>query len=166
VYGFIKQSGGAIGIKSEVGRGTTVTLYLPRSDKTVELAAAPGTGTLLTGNERILVVEDEPQVREDVARQLRSLGYEVAEAADGAAGLAAFEAAKAPYDLLLTDIVMPGPLSGNALAEQVRRRWPGTAVAFMSGYSEGTRASTRLTKPFRKHELARYVREALDSAMN
>ena len=165
VYGFIKQSGGAIGIRSEVGRGTTVTLYLPRSDKTVESAAAPGAGTLRTGSERILVVEDEPQVREDVARQLRSLGYEVAEAADGAAGLAAFEAAKTPYDLLLTDIVMPGPLGGKALAEQVARRWPGTAIAFMSGYAEGTSTSSLLTKPFRKHDLAKHVREALDSAL-
>ena len=165
VYGFIKQSGGAIGIRSEVGRGTTVTLYLPRSDKTVESAAAPGAGTLRTGSERLLVVEDEPQVREDVARQLRSLGYEVAEAADGAAGLAAFEAAKTPYDLLLTDIVMPGPLGGKALAEQVARRWPGTAIAFMSGYAEGTSTSSLLTKPFRKHDLAKHVREALDSAL-
>ena len=165
VYGFIKQSGGAIGIKSEVGRGTTVSLYLPRSDKAVELAAAPGAGTLLTGSERILVVEDEPLVREDVARQLRSLGYEVAEAADGAAGLAAFEAAETPYDLLLTDIVMPGPLSGEALAEQVARRWPGTAIAFMSGYAEGGRAPSLLTKPFRKHDLATHVRETLDSVL-
>ena len=164
VYGFIKQSGGAIGIVSEVGRGTTVNLYLPRSDETVESAVAPSAGTLPKGSERILVVEDEPQVRGDVARQLRSLGYEVAEAADGVAGLAAFEAAEAPYDLLLTDVVMPGPLNGKALAEQVLRRWPKTAVAFMSGYSEGAVESSLLTKPFRKHDLARHIREALDSA--
>jgi PAS domain S-box-containing protein len=164
VYGFIKQSGGAIGVESEVGRGTVVNLYLPRSDKRVELATVPGTVAMPGGSERILVVEDEPEIRNDVARQLKSLGYDVAEAADGAAGLAAFEAAEAPYDMLLTDVVMPGPLNGKALAETVSRRWPGTAIAFMSGYSDGTVESSLLTKPFRKHDLARHVREALDSA--
>lgn len=164
VYGFIKQSGGAIGVESEVGRGTVVNLYLPSSDKKVELATVPGTVAMPGGSERILVVEDEPEIRNDVARQLKSLGYDVVEAADGAAGLAALEAAEAPYDMLLTDVVMPGPLNGKALAETVSRRWPGTAIAFMSGYSDGTVESSLLTKPFRKHDLARHVREALDSA--
>jgi len=110
------------------------------------------------------VVEDEPEVRRQVAQQLRSLGYDVAEAADGAAGLAACEAVETPYALLLTDVVMPGALDGRTLAEEVVRRWPGTAVAFMSGYSEGAVASSLLTKPFRKQDLARHVRDALDSA--
>ena len=164
VYGFIKQSGGAIRIESDVGRGTTVNLYLPRSDKALESVTVSGAIAMPRGNERILVVEDEPQVRGDVAQQLKSLGYDVVEAADGAAGLAAFEVAEARYDLLLTDVVMPGALNGKALAETVLRRWPGTAIAFMSGYSEGAVSSSLLTKPFRKHDLARHVREALDSA--
>jgi CheY-like chemotaxis protein len=92
------------------------------------------------------------------------LGYDVAEAADGAAGLAACEAVETPYALLLTDVVMPGTLDGRALAEEVVRRWPGTSVAFMSGYSEGAVASSLLTKPFRKQDLAMHVRNALDSA--
>ncbi len=162
VYGFIKQSGGAITIESEVGQGTAVNLYLPRSDKRVESATASESVVMPRGSERILVVEDEPLVRSDVARQLKSLGYDVSEAADGMAALAAFEAAATPYDLLLTDVVMPGALNGKALGEAVSRRWPATAIAFMSGYSEGIVASSLLTKPFRKHDLARHVREALD----
>lgn len=164
VYGFIKQSDGAIRIESEVGRGTTVYLYLPRSNQKVEAGVTHPTVAMPRGDERILVVEDEPQVRSQVAQQLRSLGYDVAEAADGAAGLAACEAADSPYALLLTDVVMPGTLDGKALAEEVVRRWPGTAVAFMSGFSEDAVESTLLTKPFRKQDLARHVREALDSA--
>lgn len=164
VYGFIKQSGGAITIDSEVGRGTVVNLYLPRSDQKVEAGANYPGAAMPRGSERILVVEDEPEVRRQVAQQLRSLGYDVAEAADGAAGLAACEAVETPYALLLTDVVMPGALDGRTLAEEVVRRWPGTAVAFMSGYSEGAVASSLLTKPFRKQDLARHVRDALDSA--
>ena len=163
VYGFIKQSGGAITIDSEVGRGTVVNLYLPRSEKEVEAGVTHPGVAMPRGSERILVVEDEPQVRRQVAQQLRSLGYDVAEATDGAAGLAACEAVETPYALLLTDVVMPGTLDGRALAEEVVRRWPGTSVAFMSGYSEGAVASSLLTKPFRKQDLARHVRNALDS---
>ena len=164
VYGFIKQSGGAITIVSEVGRGTVVNLYLPRSDQKVEAGVTHADVAMPRGSERILVVEDEPQVRRQVAQQLRSLGYDVAEAADGAAGLAACEAVETPYALLLTDVVMPGALDGRTLAAEVVRRWPETSVAFMSGYSEGAVASSLLTKPFRKQDLARHVRDALDSA--
>ena len=164
VYGFIKQSGGAITIDSEIGRGTVVNLYLPRSDQKVEAGVTHPGVAMPRGSERILVVEDEPQVRRQVAQQLRSLGYDVVEAADGAAGLAACDAVEIPYALLLTDVVMPGTLDGRTLAEEVVRRWPGTAVAFMSGYSEGAVASTLLTKPFRKQDLARHVRDVLDSA--
>ena len=103
-------------------------------------------------------------------QQLESLGYAVAQAPDGAAGVAAFEAAASPFDLLLTDVVMPGPLDGKALADQVIGRWPATKVVFMSGYTDN--ALTRdgvlaprvmlLNKPFRKAELAAIVRRALD----
>ncbi|MDI1287976.1 MAG: ATP-binding protein [Reyranella sp.] len=175
VYGFIKQSKGHIRIESEPGRGTTVKLYLPRTDEAAEVADAP-VASLPTGHERILVVEDDAKVRDNVVRQLRSLGYAVEQAGDGTSGLAACEAAHGmggvPFDLMLTDVIMPGPVGGKELADEIGRRWPATAIVFMSGYTEdaitldgrlepGVRL---LNKPFRKGELARMIRDALDGA--
>jgi CheY-like chemotaxis protein len=102
--------------------------------------------------------------------QLRNLGYEATGAGDGATGLAAFEAAPSPFDLLLTDVIVPGPMNGKALADEVRRRWPDTKLVFMSGYSENILSTQGrlepgvllLNKPFRKDELARMLRTALD----
>ena len=88
------------------------------------------------GSERILVVEDDPEVRAGVMQQLRSLGYVPSDAASGAAGVAALETASQPYDLLLTEVMMPGTLNGKASAAEVARRWPETKVVFMSGFTE------------------------------
>ena len=172
VYGFIKQSQGHIKVYSEVDCGTSIKLYLPRIIDNGEAPAPASDLALAGGNERILVVEDDPQVRRGVVRQLRSLGYTVDEASDGAAGLAAFSAAATVYDLLLTDLVMPGTLSGRNLADAVTQRRPGTPVVFMSGYTE--EAIIRqirldpgmhlLAKPFRKRDLARMIRSVLDRA--
>jgi PAS domain S-box-containing protein len=172
VYGFIKQSNGHITIHSEVGRGTTFRLYLPRGDGVREEAAVRQATPLPRGIERILVVEDEPLVRAGVVRQLQSLGYSVSQASDGAEGIACFEATPQPYDLSLTDVVMPGPLNGKTLADEVARRWPKTKVVFMSGYAENAvmhdgkteNGVLLLRKPFRKSDLARFVRQALDGA--
>ena len=172
VYGFVRQSKGHIRIDSAVGRGTTVKIYLPRRDGgVVQKAQAPRNVPLPGGTERVLVVEDDAQVRAGVVQQLRSLGYTMSEAADGSAGVAAFESAAEPFDLLLTDIVMPGPLNGKALAEEVARRWPATKIVFMSGYTENAFAragrldagTLLLSKPFRRSELAQIVRQALDA---
>ncbi len=122
--------------------------------------------------EHILVVEDEAEVRAVVVDQLKSLGYAVVDAADGTAGLSTFGAMFPPFDLLLTDIVMPGPLNGKALADEVVRRWPATKIVFMSGYTGGavtqngrlSDGTLLLNKPFRKADLARIVRQALDGA--
>ena len=170
VYGFVKQSAGHIKIYSEVGKGTTIRVYLPRSEGSHQALAAESARPMPTGSERLLVVEDDAQVRHSVVEQLRSLGYRVAEASNGAAGLEAFETTTLPYDLVLTDVVMPGPLAGRQLAAEILKRWPGTPIVFMSGYTEdavirqgrlepGVRL---LSKPFRKRDLARIVREALD----
>jgi PAS domain S-box-containing protein len=172
VYGFVKQSNGHVAIESEFGRGTSIKLFLPRSSRRAEVTSLGQPASMLRGNERILIVEDDAQVRASVAGQLRSLGYIVAEAPDGAAGVAAFQAASPPYDLLLTDVVMPGALDGKALADEVARRWPTTKIVFMSGYieSDATQhgrlgAEARLlNKPFRKADLANILREALDAA--
>jgi PAS domain S-box-containing protein len=171
VYGFIRQSNGHVRLTSEPGRGTTFRLYLPRptaaiAEPTSEPRVAP-----VGGRERILVVEDEPQVRARLVEQLGSLGYAADGMPDGMAGLAAFEAADPPYDLVLTDMVMPGSVGGRALADEAVRLRPGTPVVLMSGYTETARHGTSdparylLEKPFRKRELARIVREALDRRM-
>jgi PAS domain S-box-containing protein len=173
VYGFIKQSHGHITVHSEVGHGTTFKLYLPRSDGAQEEAAVRPTTALPRGHERILVVEDELQVRASVVKQLQSLGYAVAEAAHGEAAIEILETARLPYDLLLTDVVMPGPLGGRALADEVLRRWPATKIVFVSGYAENAvlhdgqadEGVVLLSKPFRKSDLARTVREALGTAV-
>ncbi|TAJ82473.1 MAG: PAS domain-containing sensor histidine kinase [Reyranella sp.] len=170
VYGFIKQSQGHIKVYSETGRGTSIKLYLPRIVGDGEVPVPASDLALAGGKERILVVEDDPQVRNGVVRQLASLGYAVDEAADGATGLAAFAAAQPAYDLLLTDVIMPGAISGKSLADEVARRWPGTPVVFMSGYTEEAIASQSrldpgvrlLAKPFRKRDLARMIRAVLD----
>lgn len=172
VYGFIKQSNGHVSIYSEVGHGTSVRLFLPRSNEDVEKLAIDSKAPVPGGTERILVVEDEPQVRANVVRQLNSLGYTVFEAPDGASGVTAFETASWPYDLLLSDVVMPGPISGKLLAAEVARRWPATKIMFMSGFTEISsvrhgrldEGALLLSKPFRKADLARMVRQALDVA--
>ncbi|MDP2331912.1 MAG: PAS domain S-box protein [Reyranella sp.] len=170
VYGFIRQSNGHITVDSDVGRGASFKLYLPRSAGVQEEAPVRQQPAIPGGNERILVVEDDPGVRASVVRLLQGWGYAVSEAADGAAGVAAMEAAAQPCDLLLTDVIMPGPLNGKALADIVARRWPKTKIVFMSGYSDEALthhgrldAGVRLlSKPFRKTELAAMIRHVLD----
>ena len=170
VYGFVKQSNGHVRIYSEPGRGTTVKLFLPRSDPAGEaVAAQPTRPAMPRGSERILVVEDDPQVRAVVVSQLQGLGYAAAEAPDGEAGLAALEAAALPFDLLLTDVIMPGAMNGKALAEEAARRWPQMRIVFMSGYTEDAvihhgrldPGVLLLGKPFRRAELAQMLRRAL-----
>ncbi len=170
VHGFVTQSGGAIAIDSEPGRGTTFRLLLPRGREARAEAEAVVEASVRRGAERILVVEDEPQVRDSVVGQLKGLGYQVFAAADGEAGLSTFEAVLPPFDLLLTDVVMPGRLNGKALADEVVRRWPATRIAFMSGYTGDALSQDGrlepgvllLAKPFRRADLAKIVRQALD----
>jgi PAS domain S-box-containing protein len=170
VYGFIKQSNGHIKVHSEVGRGTSFKLYLPHSTKKEAETVVVRPPALPRGRERILLVEDDPSIRGAVIQQLRSLGYTASEAFDGADGLAVFQSAERPFDLLLTDVVMPGPLTGRALADKVKVLWPNTKVVFMSGYSEDAiihhgrldAGVLLLSKPFRKGDLARIIRQALD----
>ena len=110
------QSTGHIKVTSEVGRGTCFMLHLPRDDSVQQV---PRMSSAVVGaSERILVVEDEAQVRSSVVEQLQSLGYVVRQAPDGAAGLLSCEAAAEPYDLLLTDVLMPGLLNGKGSPKQ------------------------------------------------
>jgi PAS domain S-box-containing protein len=168
VYGFVKQSAGHIKIYSEEGHGTTIKIYLP-----------PGTGASLApeaatapavpgGHETILVVEDDKLVRDSVLTQLRSLGYVTLEAANGAQALAVIEAGH-PFDLLFTDVIMPGAMNGRQLANEVQKSKPGLKVLFTSGYTENAimhhgRLDTGvllLAKPYRKSDMAAMIRKAL-----
>jgi CheY-like chemotaxis protein len=171
IYGFAKQSQGHVKIYSEVWHGTTVRLYLPRQ-VTAESKAAPAAGDRgrERGSETILVVEDDADVRAFVTGQLRDLGYRVIEAADGPQAQRMLESDQ-PLDLLFTDVVMPGGMSGRQLADAARARRPGLKAVFTSGYTENSivhqgkldKGVNFLSKPFRRQDLARKVRETLDS---
>ena len=134
VHGFIIQSHGHIEHRERIGPRHQHHASICRA--AADLAAQrdkPVAADLPRGHERILVVEDESHVARRRRRAAAEPGYAVTQAADGSAGLAAFETVERPYDLLLTDIVMPG-LNGKKLADEVTARWPGTSVLFMSGY--------------------------------
>jgi PAS domain S-box-containing protein len=170
VYGFIKQSLGHIEISSEPGHGTSVHILLPRSKALPGEKPARPIRSLPGGQERILLVDDDPMVRSSVLKQLNSLGYQVTEAKNAKDAIKHFETAVQPFDLILSDVVMPGGVSGWTLANEVRRRWPEARIVLMSGYADGAGTSDTpvdksvrlLSKPFGKAELALMVRQALD----
>ena len=170
VYGWVKQSGGHIKIYSELGHGTTIKLYLPRAGLNARSAAvqAEPAEAPVPGSEKVLVVEDNPKVRATVLRQLADLGYSTLQAEDGESALDLVRAGT-PFDLLLTDVVMPGGMTGYELAEQARSLRPGLRILFTSGYTELAAASTQpgrpgplLSKPYRKRDLGKAVRAVLD----
>jgi PAS domain S-box-containing protein len=173
VYGFARQSKGHVKIYSEPGRGTTVRLYLPRADAGSGAASVRKPDLLQAArpNERILVVEDNPEVRETVVRQLRDLGYETLEAAGGPEAVTILNSNER-VDLLFSDVVMPGGMDGTELAEAATRLRPGLKILLTSGFArasiqEGaTNAYLKnlLSKPYRKAELAERLRATLDAA--
>ncbi len=166
VSGFVAQSGGHVEIASEVGRGTTVSIYLPRVSE--EKSPALYAGASL-GPKSILLVEDNDEVRDVTTLQLERMGYTVLTAATGAGGLAKLNA-HPEVELLLSDIVLPGGMDGVEMAKQAFVARPDLRVVFMSGYSThrdlpalGVNGSPRLLrKPFEKSELAREIRAAFE----
>jgi PAS domain S-box-containing protein len=169
--GIVEQSGGYVRVESEVGRGSTFEVYLPRLDIAAERRADEVTGPKpLRGTERVLVVEDEASVRLLVTRMLTSFGYTVLEARDGREALGLALKLDVPPDLVLTDIVMPR-MSGREMIAALRERWPAVRVLFMSGYSEQAVADPAvfasnavfIAKPFRPKQLLRKVRDTLDT---
>lgn len=173
VYGFVHQSGGHIRIRSQLNTGTTVELYLPRSaakDKEQLVGSTVGMQideSHLRGRETILIVEDDPDIRDFVARTLTGLGYAVHETATSQQALDWLETT-VKVDLLLADMTIPGGISGRDLIVIARQQRPTLKVLCMSGYSEQLLASLApldysfLEKPFLKQDLARAVRLTLD----
>ncbi len=169
VYGVVKQSGGYIDIYSSPGTGTTFKIYLPRVHEAIQAEKTLGGVTSSTGNETILLAEDESSLRTLTRNTLELCGYKVLEAKDGIEALEVSDRYKGPIDLLLTDMVMPG-MGGRALAQELTRRRPEIRLAYMSGYtgqavgSQGPvdPGSVFLLKPFTRELLTRKIREALD----
>ncbi len=170
VYGIVQQSGGTVHVYSELGHGTTLRIYFPRwTDDDVTSAGTKRDITLWSGTERILLVEDDPRVREMARTVLESCGYTVIEATCPEEALARLAAQPAPIDLLATDVVMPG-MSGPDLAQRLAIHAPELRVLYMSGYTpdiavrRGLQAAgvDFLGKPFTPITLAQKVREVLD----
>ncbi len=170
IYGFVQQVNGTVTIYSEVGQGTTVNLYLPRAVGDSEAAAKPKTASNvpMASGERILLVEDNPDVRAVATEQLHALGYTVTAAASGPEALQNLTAER--FDLVFSDVVMAGGMSGFDVARWVAAHAPGLPVVLTSGYPDGVlgaavQDNTRpflLRKPFSRDELARSIRHAID----
>ena len=170
VYGFVKQSGGHVTIYSEPGLGTTINLYFPRSDAPSldTTSGTKGTGLDLPVRETILVVEDDPRVRQLTIKRLQLIGYKVLEASDGPTALDILTRGAA-VDLVFTDLIMPGGLSGREVARRARDLKPGVKVLLTSGYAEelvhGDELKRErlkvLRKPYQQADLAAALREVL-----
>jgi PAS domain S-box-containing protein len=167
-YGFVKQTGGHFKIYSELGHGTTIKMYFPRSYQLEANEPVLKGGPVTGGDETILVVEDDPAVQATVVEMLRSLGYKVMKADNAGAAMAVLNSG-VPIDLLFTDVVMPGPLRSPELARQARELHPGIEVLFTSGYTQNAivhdgkldAGVQLLSKPYAREQLARKIRQML-----
>lgn len=170
VHGIVKQSGGAINLYSEIGEGTCIKIFLPAVEDPRAQAFGAGPKPIPTGTETILLVEDEDGVRRLAERVLRAAGYTLIAAENGAQAIKVFDKQGADIDLVLTDVVMPGGLSGREVVEHVRKNLPSVKVLYMSGYTSdavvrhGVLAADVhfMQKPFTPDSLATKVREVLD----
>ena len=171
VFGFVKQSGGHIKIYSEVGHGTTIRVYLPRAGAEMDTVQneTPSVAPIKTGNEMVLVVEDNPSVRRGVCKQLKGAGYRIEEADTATKALELLEGGLVP-DLVFSDVIMPGGMTGADLARTVAKRWPAMKVLLTSGFPEGLLENGNklpggvnlLSKPYRMDDLLRKLREVFD----
>jgi two-component system, cell cycle sensor histidine kinase and response regulator CckA len=170
VYGIVKQSGGCVLVESAPGRGTTFEIYLPRTLEVPPSPFAPGEPTRRRGTETILLIEDDPQVREVALRSLQAAGYRVMAARDVSEALAVTEDDLARIDLVISDVIVPGG-SGPRLVDTLRHRHPTLRVLYVSGFTseaiseEGTaiREMEFLQKPFTASSLLARVRALLDA---
>jgi two-component system, cell cycle sensor histidine kinase and response regulator CckA len=173
VFGVVQQSGGSVWVYSEVGKGTTFKIYLPRVDEAVEWAGENAPPTTLRGSETILLVEDDDQVRIVARSILRRAGYHVIDARNAGEALLHFERHPATIDLLLSDVVMP-QVSGPELAKRLASTQPEMKVLCMSGYTDDSIVRhgvleahlAYLQKPITPETLTARVREVLDGPSN
>ncbi|HYW15557.1 MAG TPA: ATP-binding protein [Allosphingosinicella sp.] len=171
VYGFVRQSGGHVRIYSELGVGTSVKIYLPRARAGVKAERRESNvePTAIRGDERILLVEDHEDLREHVAGILADLGYQVTATADGPSALAAIEEGS-DFDLLLTDVILPGGMNGRQIATRALQLRPRLKVLFMTGYTQNAivhdgrldAGVALISKPFTYDQLGAKVRAQLD----
>jgi CheY-like chemotaxis protein len=169
VYGFVHQSGGTVGLQSELGSGTTITIRLPRSRKPLPSIQVPaGADRPVRENGRILLVEDNPQVAEVTAQMLGAMGFQV-EVADRARKAIERMDAGEQFDLLMTDVIMPEGMNGLELAKLVRARFPNLPIILTSGYNDvvppAGAAFPVLRKPVPYEELHRAVSASLRAAL-
>ena len=171
VYGFVKQSGGHVDIQSELGKGTTVRLFLPRTSKAPVKAPprgdalVPGAGRPFEG--QVLLVEDDDEVAALATEMLKSIGFGVTHVASAAAALGAL-ANERPVSLVFSDIMMPGGMSGVDLAREIRNRRPALPVLLATGYQEAAAGAAKdgigvLLKPYSMEDLVRAIRSQLDA---
>ena len=172
VYGIVKQHRGWIEVESNVGMGTVFKIYFPPGDTAganhTEFVAKPE--PIRGGNEAILIVEDEPGLREIVQEVMRDYHYQVAVADSGAEALRVWDEHDGKFDLVLTDMIMPGGMNGLELIEGLKQRKPGLKVIYTSGYSDKLTGrdlrqdeNVFLAKPYLPTQLARLVRKCLDN---
>ncbi|MDY3560012.1 PAS domain-containing protein [Gemmata sp. JC673] len=170
VYGFVKQSGGFLEVHSEPGRGAAFDIFLPRVYEEVATEAEPEPAPLVRGGGTVLLVEDDGWLRKFTSAILQSAGYTVLEATDGADAAHVARSRAAAIDLILTDVVLPGGLSGREVVETVRASHPGARVLYTSGYTDdavmrygvATKSFEFLPKPFASATLIAKVQEVLD----
>ena len=175
VYGIVKQHQGWIVVESKPGAGSTFTIFFPCVSKPAEVAAPQRQSPLpaATGTETLLVVEDEPSLRELVVRILELCGYHIFQAKNGVEALQVWEQHKDEINLLLTDMVMPEGISGRQLADRLQKEDPALKVIYTSGYSPGMAGKdiallegfNFLAKPYPPSRLAQVVRECLDGKL-
>jgi CheY-like chemotaxis protein len=169
IYGFARQSGGQIRIYSELGKGTTMCLYLPRHDQAAEGSDAlplRTTDSPAGKGEHVLVIDDEPTIRMLIAEVLEEQGYAVVEASDGPSGMRILQSATR-IDLLITDVGLPNGMNGRQIADAARQTRPGLKVLFITGYAENAvvgnghldKGMQVIAKPFEIDVLAQKIRE-------
>jgi CheY-like chemotaxis protein len=170
VYGIVEQWGGWTDVQSEPGKGTTFTIYLPQNAGLPHPEEPRATKGQPRRTETILLVEDEPTVRQSIRRMLTRQGYTVLEAAHGAEALRVIEESASPIDLVLTDFLMPG-MNGRGLIAALRERAGGPRIIAMSGYDQAAAMRGEplpvdvrfLQKPFTSDDLFRSLREVLEA---